>query len=602
MPTDRWSDRSRPPRDRRGDGRSGTAVIDRTAPAHPPDSPGAGGGSDDTPGPHRRRPLRLALAAAGALVFGAVCGYAIHDAGLQVSTTAPAQDATLNAGDADDLIFRIKADLPSLMRTAALEYDGTDVLADAHVSDGELVYRPADLSEGRHTLRFSMDQPFISWRPVKREWRFTVDRTRPQIEIDTPKTAFVRDAPATVSGTVDEPATVTVDGEPAEVDADGRFSMVFPEPPLTPVLVRATDRAGNERGVRTTVPVVPRSPLTPTRAVHMTAISWRVDELREPVLDMLRRGQINTIELDLKDESGVVGYDSEVPFARRIGAVKPEYDLTQAVDEIHRLGGRVVGRVVAFRDPIHAEYAWERGMRDQVVQDPSGNPYSGYGGFTNFANPEVRAYNVAVAKEASEAGVDDILYDYVRRPDGPIETMRFPGLRGTASNSIVSFLREAHDALEPQGTFIGASLFGIAAFQPRDIAQDVPAIARVVDYVAPMLYPSHWGPGSYDLPDPDSQPYETVLASTLHFQELTKGTGARVVPWLQDFTLGHEYGPKEVRAQIDAAAEAGVTEWIMWDASVRYTQAAYPPTARQAPQPSSSNGAQEERRDTAAGP
>lgn len=602
MPTDRWSDRSRPSRDRRGDDRSGTAVIDRAPPAHPPDSPGAGGGPDDITGPHRRRRFALALAAVGALAFGAACGYAMHDAGLQLSTTAPAQDSALNASDADDLIFRISGDLPSLMRTATLEYDGTDVLADAHISDGELVYRPSNLSEGQHSLRFAMDQPFVSWQQVKREWRFTVDTTRPKIDIETPRTAFVRDAPATVSGTVDEPATVTVDGEPVAVDADGRFSMEFPEPPLTPVLVRATDRAGNERGVRATVPVVPREPLTPTRAVHMTAISWRVDELREPVLDMLRRGQINTIELDLKDESGVVGYDSEVPFARRIGAVRPEYDLAQAVAEIHRLGGRVVGRVVAFRDPIHAEYAWENGMRDQVVQDPAGNPYAGYGGFTNFSHPAVRDYNVAVAKEAADAGVDDILYDYVRRPDGPIETMKFPGLRGTASNSIVTFLRDAHNALEPNGTFIGASLFGIAAFQPRDIAQDVPAIARVVDYVAPMLYPSHWGPGSYDLPDPDSQPYETVLASTLHFQELTKGTGARVVPWLQDFTLRHEYGPEEVRAQIDAAAEAGVSEWIMWDASVRYTQAAYPATAQSAPEPSPGDEAQLEPPDTAVGP
>lgn len=547
--------------------------------------------------------MTLALAAAGALAFGLLCGYAVHDAGLQLSTTAPAQGAALNARDADDLIFRIHADLPSLMRTATLEYDGADVLADAHIADGELVYRPRDLSEGEHTLRFAIDQPFVSWQRMKREWRFTVDRTRPRIRLDSPKTAFVRDAPATVSGTVDEAATVTVDGEPVAVDAQGRFSYQFPEPPLTPVLVRATDRAGNQRGVRTTVPVVPREPLIPTRAVHMTAISWRVDELREPVLDMLRRGQINTIELDLKDESGVVGYDSALPFARRIGAVRPEYKLADAVAEIHRLGGRVVGRVVAFRDPIHAEYAWEHGLRDQVVQDPDGNPYAGYGGFTNFAHPAVRAYNVAVAKEAAAAGVDDILYDYVRRPDGPIETMKFPGLRGTASNSIVSFLREAHEALEPHGTFVGASLFGIAAFQPRDIAQDVPAIARVVDYVAPMLYPSHWGPGSYDIPDPNRQPYETVLASTLHFKELTKGTGARVVPWLQDFTMGYEYGPEEVRAQIDAAAEAGVSEWIMWDASVRYTQAAYPPTARKAPAPMPDEQADEgDPPDTAAGP
>ena len=53
--------------------------------------------------------------------------------------------------------------------------------------------------------------------------------------------------------------------------------------------------------------------------------------------------------------------------------------------------------------------------------------------------------------------MDDILYDYVRRPDGPIETMVFPGLKGGAQGSIVSFLGEARDALEPTGAFLGAS-------------------------------------------------------------------------------------------------------------------------------------------------
>lgn len=545
----------------------------------------------------------MLLASVGAVAFGLASGYAMHDSGLQLDTTAPADGAQINASDADDLVFRITADLPSLMDTATLEYDGTDVMADASVIEGDLVYRPSDLSDGTHTLRFEIDRPFVAWSRLTREWTFTVDRTRPRITIDRSETSFVRGSPASLSGSIDEPGTVTVNGEPVEVAADGSFTATFPEPPTRPVLVRAMDRAGNERGVRAAVDVAPRAPLTPTRAVHMTAISWAVPELREPVLEMLRRGEINTIQLDLKDEAGIVGYDSQVPFARRIGAVQPEYTLTEAVEEIHGMGGRVIGRVVAFRDPVHAKYAWDNGNRDQVVQAPDGNAYNsgGYGDleFTNFANPQVRAYNIAIAREAAEAGVDDILYDYVRRPDGPIEGMRFPGLRGTASNSIVTFLRDANETLEPTGAFLGASLFGIAAFAPREIAQDVAGIARVVDYVAPMLYPSHWGMGSYGIDDPDASPYETVLASTKHFLELTHGTGARVVPWLQDFSLRHEYGPAEVRAQIDAAAEAGVNEWIMWDARVTYTEGAYPADASTA---STATGAAEAPAATGAAP
>ncbi len=524
------------------------------------------------PAAPRRRWPKLAAIALGAVVFGFLSGFALRGSGPQIATTGPPQDAFLGAQARDDLLFRISSDLPSLMDTATLDYDDGDVLDQAHIGNGELTYRPRDLSEGTHTLNFTLDQPYVPW-PVRRSWTFTVDTDRPDITITGPTTPAVRGAPVTLSGRVDEPSRVTVDDSEVPVAQDGTFSVTFPTPPAKAVAVRATDRAGNVRGVRTEIPIAPREPIVPTRAVHMTAISWRVDELREPVLAMLRAGQINTIELDLKDESGVVGYDSKVPLANKIGAVKPEYEIKDAVKQIHDLGGRVIGRIVAFRDPILARYAWDNGDREQVIQAPGGSAYQGYGGFTNFADPVVRQYNIDVATEAARAGVDDILYDYVRRPDGPLETMVFPGLKGGAQAAIVSFLGEARTALDPTGTFLGASLFGIAADRPEEVAQNVPQIARNVDYVAPLIYPSHWGPGVYGVAEPEREPRKIIEESLIRFNHLVKGSGARVVPWLQDFSLAVHYGPKEVCAQVDAAKAEGVDEWIMWDALVTYTRA-----------------------------
>jgi hypothetical protein len=519
-------------------------------------------------GPRRRWPRNLAIGA-GAIAFGFLCGYALHDSGAQISTVGPPPHAFLNQAATDQLLFRIHSDLPSLMDTATLDYDGGDVRGDAYVGDGTLTYRPGDLSEGTHTLSFSQSQPLVPW-PVRRSWTFTVDHTKPTITLDAQRPA-VRGAPVTLSGRVSEPARVTVDRLPVAVSPSGRFSHTFPDPPAGAVTVRATDRAGNVRGLRTAIPVVPREPLTPTRAVHMTAISWATPSLREPVLAMLKSGEINAIELDLKDESGVVGYDSHLPFAKEIGAVRPEYQLERTVAEIHRLGGRVIGRVVAFRDPVYATWAWEHGHRDEVIQSPDGGEYKGYGGFTNFANPAVRRYNMDIAVEAGERGVDDILYDYIRRPDGPLDSMVFPGLKGGAQRSIVDFLAEVRARLQPTDTFLGASLFGIAAFDPAEVAQDVRGIARNVDYVAPMLYPSHWGLGTFGLPDPESAPRATIQDSLKMFNEQVKGSGARVVPWLQDFSMRVHYGPKEVCAQIAGARAEGIEEFLMWDANVTYT-------------------------------
>jgi hypothetical protein len=285
------------------------------------------------------------------------------------------------------------------------------------------------------------------------------------------------------------------------------------------------------------------------------------------------------VELDLKDESGEVGWASGVPFARRIGAQLDIYDLKETVDRLHALGVRVIGRLVCFRDPIHAQAAWEAGRRNEVVQSADGGLYAGYGGFTNFANPRVRKYNVDLAVAAAKLGVDEILYDYVRRPDGPLGSMRFPGLEGKPEASIASFLAETRAALDGTGALLGASVFGVAASRPDDVAQRIPLMARHVDYVAPMLYPSHWRPNEYDVADPNGQPYDIVLRATRHFQRQVRGTGARVVNWLQDFSLGRDYGADEVRAQIEASRDAGVEDFLLWDAAVTYTADALDATA-----------------------
>src|SRR5581483_9571451 len=250
---------------------------------------------------------------------------------------------------------------------------------------------------------------------------------------------------------------------------------------------------------------------------------------------------------------------------------------------LHGKGVRVIGRLVCFNDPTFAQWAWSNGHRDEVIQTPDGGYYgSTYGGFTNFANPVVRRYQVDIAVAAAKLGVDDVLYDYVRRPDGPLSTMLFPGLKGTPEAAIASFLAETRAALKPYRTFLGASVFGVAATRPTEVAQDIPLMAEHLDYVSAMVYPSHWAPGEYGVQNPNAQPYDIVLRSLQDFQKDVRGTGARVVPWLQDFSLGVEYGPTQVAAEIQAARDAGIYEFLLWDPAVTYTAAALTTDARTA--------------------
>ncbi len=519
-----------------------------------------GGSGHEARAGRRRRARRRRLGAIGAAAVLVVIGV-----GAAVLLAAGSGTSIDVAGPEDGEVVGPEALASGLVVDAdgeepTVTVDGAEVSVDG---SGRVVLD--DLAEGEHRIT-------VSAGSSERSWSFSVDRTPPALDLDP--VAVTRGAPATVAGTTDEPATVALDGARTEVAEAGRFQLRASR--VTPgagVTVTATDVAGNSARSRAAIRRVAREPDVPVTGVHVESWAWDDPPLRRPVLRMLERGEITAVQLDLKNEEGVVGYDSRVPRARAIGAIHPGYEIEKAIKQIHDRGGRVVGRVVVFRDPILASAAWSRGNRDQVLQTPSGQPYgAGYGGFTNYANRAVRDYNTAIIKEAAAAGVDEILLDYIRRPDRPTSEFVVPGMAGTHEDEIVGYVAEVERALAPHGTHLGASVFGVAAETPEYIAQPIPRMARHLDYVSPMVYPSHWGPGQYGVADPVRQPGDIVERSLAHFLRQVKGTGARVVPWLQDFTLdGVVYGPAEVEAQIQGAKRAGIDEWLLWNPAVEYT-------------------------------
>ncbi|MBA2360190.1 MAG: polysaccharide deacetylase family protein [Actinobacteria bacterium] len=531
------------------------------------------------------RPGRGTLIAAGVAATLLLAGWAaLRVAAPDLSAEGPRSDAKIGKEARRSLSFAIRANEETL-RKARWVLDAEDVTHRVVRQNGAARFSGAALPDGEHALTVTADGRLPGSR-AQHSWRFTVDTSPPQVRLDQSTLKAPVLQPMRLAGSVDDGVAVAVAGRSVSVD-DGRFSVGYPRPPTRPVSVVATDAFDNRTSMRVRVQLIPRRPRAPLRAVHVTFYAWADPELRRGILDLVDAGRVNAVELDLKDESGIVGFDAPIPFGRRIGSIQAVYDLPQAIDTLHRRGVMVVGRIVAFRDPIHAAAAWKRGWRSQVIQTPSGEPYAGYGGFTNFADPAVRRYNIDVARVAAAAGIDDVLYDYVRRPDGPIDGMRFPNFQGNLGRSIATFLGEARQALQPYGTFLGASVFGVAATRPTEVAQPIPAMARNVDYISPMLYPSHWGPGEYGVSYPNGEPYAIVQRSLRDFQRQVRGTGARVVPWLQDFSLGVTYGPAEVRAQIEGAKDAGIREWLLWDPLVTYTSEALSEARRLGPIPTS---------------
>jgi hypothetical protein len=496
------------------------------------------------------------------LLRGAWTATRVH----MTSTGLERHDAVTYAA-ASKLHVRIHISPRNGLTSAKLQLDGRPLASATRTSSGYDWKATGPLTAGTHHLELSVPRPVLS--PSRFRWTFLVDPTAPTISAPKHIAAHRLNEPVRIAGHVDTDATLTANGEPVDLDDHGRFTLRYPRPPAGPIVLVARDAAGYRVKREVFVPVA-----RPTvHGVHMSAISWRQADLRKGIFDLIDQGKINTVELDLKDESGEVGYDSKVPLAREIGAVKGYYDLKQAVETLHKKHVRVIGRVVAFRDPILAEQAWKDGHRDWVLQKPDGTPQGAYGGFTNMAAASVRQYNLDLAAEAANLGVDEILWDYIRRPEGDLSGMVFKGLPSTddaVQREVVAFLSRGHELLRAKGVFQGASLFGIAAARPATIGQYVPDIARHVDYIAPMVYPSLWVAGEYQVADPVHMPFAIVVRSLEDFRAKAKGTAVLFTPWLQDFSLGTTYRDVEVAEQIRGAEAAGIKDWILWSPRVTY--------------------------------
>ena len=117
----------------------------------------------------------------------------------------------------------------------------------------------------------------------------------------------------------------------------------------------------------------------------------------------------------------------------------------------------------------------------------------------------------------------------------------------------------------------------LSASGDQGLGQRVEELARSVDVISPMIYPSHYSTGWFGFECPNSNP-GFVVASALD-DGLPRINGPAIVrPWIQDFTFGcgDPYGEAEVRSQIDAVEQRDLG-WILWNAGSSFTEEALDP-------------------------
>lgn len=360
---------------------------------------------------------------------------------------------------------------------------------------------------------------------------------------------------------------------------------VAPDPaPATPDSSQPEVSAGTADAVRpveqangdATAQEPPRAPKSygdrpdHVRGLYLTGYTAGGERLNQ-LLALARSTGLNAMVIDAKDDDGRITFQTGIPLAKEIGANSGKIrDVGALIRTLEDNDIYPIARIVVFVDPVlsRARPDWAVRVGDTLWRDRRGLSW------TNPNVEQVWQYNVEIAKEAARAGFREIQFDYVRFPEKEIPGYTAGVPQEQRTEAINGFLRYAREELKPFGVLLSADVFGLTTTVTDDmrIGQEYAAVAGLVDYISPMVYPSHYSPGNYGLANPNASPYETVYNSMIKAREKTPDLPLNHHrPWIQDFSLGVRYGKAEVEAQIRALAAAGIHQFLLWNPNNVYT-------------------------------
>ncbi len=472
-----------------------------------------------------------------------------------------------------EVSFKNEVDIKDI----SLHFDGKNVLPNSGY-DGKFLRGGHDVEDGEHTARLRIRRS--GWPKARTiTWKFTTDTKPPPLEAELVRPTKNNEGKKgqgdntggySIKGKTEPGAEVTINSETVEVDKKGGFDFTCEGEKGGSIQVLSKDGAGNRSEKWLVTEQAPE-----VKGVHVTIWKATSEKSFREFLDLAERTELNSLVIDIKNVKGTVIQESEVPLAKEIGTGEGLADLDTLVDQMRYRSIYPICRLVVFKDSLLAQ---ER--QDLAVLDKYGGLWGG-GEWVDPYSREVWDYNVSVAEEAARAGFQEIQFDYVRFPsDGNVTRCKFPNKDRRSQQEVISgFLKYARERLAKYNVFVSADLFGLTASEQGEmgIGQSIKSLAENTDFICPMVYPSHYASGEYDIKNPEANPHDIVYRSIEEFKKKVKGAKAKIRPWLQDFTLDITYTADMVRRQIQAVEENGINEWLLWDPYCTYTESALEP-------------------------
>jgi hypothetical protein len=377
-------------------------------------------------------------------------------------------------------------------------------------------------------------------------------------------------------------------------------------PISTPTIVPTQEPSPTPEPTVTPKPTpVPKLHFEPVKALYLPPGSVQNSEKIDHYIELANRTEINAYVIDIKGDDGRIMYKSEIDIVKDAGIYTKYLDLSKLIKKFHDNNIRVIGRLVTFKDTKMGAYKPEWAIRKngEIFKQPETN---GYSHWLDATNRDTWEYIADIVEEVISFGIDEIQFDYVRFPETSLYEYDLADLdQGRERHEYIEeFIAYVRNRV-PEGTILSADIFGMPMISSRDygeIGQTLETIGKDLDYISPMIYPSHY---ANDAPrgvmsnkvgqvingikftHPDLKPYDIVYNTLIVGKkriEAVEGYNLKCRPYIQGFTASYlpdgywmEYGAEQYRAQIKAVYDAGYEEWIFWNARSEYVEEAFLP-------------------------
>ncbi len=309
------------------------------------------------------------------------------------------------------------------------------------------------------------------------------------------------------------------------------------------------------------------------KGIYLTAQSASNPTKVAAMIKLIDSTELNAVVIDTKDYTGKILYSSQVPLAVELKTSRPVMaDVSAIIRKFHEKNIYVIARQTVFQDPVLAA-----AKTDWAIKSKKGGLWRDNLGLAwiDPTKTEVWDYNVAIAKESIALGFDEINFDYVRFPtDGNLSLAILPTSTLRRNENMATFFKYLSDSLVAEPAYISVDFFGFVMERHTGmtIGQRLVDAVNVVDYISPMMYPSHYPKGYLGFDNPAAFPGQVVGSGMKQgIGYFSSTTRAEVRPWLQAFNMGAYYDATKIRAQIEAVEKYPNGGWLLWNASNNYT-------------------------------